>query len=181
MDQNNHNHDAVHSDVRSFEQQLKKFQPRPVGFDAEAIFDAIAGSNDPVVRPANTRGRNRFHLATASACGFAAGVLVTFLLLSPDGDSTTTNQESAVFPQEHLVHQESSSNPLRSATPPDLKILVPMTAGNLASRQSLSESEPVMTFQPSVREIPSMDGETLASHTTPNVEQLIKELLGVRR
>ncbi|GAA5506628.1 hypothetical protein Rcae01_02081 [Novipirellula caenicola] len=181
MDQNNHNHDAVHGDVRSFEQQLKKFRPRPVGFDAEAIFDAIAGSNDPVVRPSNTRGRNRFHLVTASACGFAAGVLVTFLLLSPGGDSTTTNQESAVFPQEHLVHQESSSNPLQSATPVDLAIHMPLTAGNLASRQSLPGSEHVMSFHSSEHAISLIGGETLASHATPNVEQLIKELLGVRR
>ncbi len=181
MDQNNHNHDAVHRDVRSLEQQLKKFQPRPVGFDAEAIFDAIARANDPVVRPSNTRVRNRFHLVTASACGFAAGVLVTFLLLSPGGDSTTTIQESAVFPQEHVVHQETSRKPLRSATPVDFAIHMPMTAGNIASRQSLPGNEHVTSFHSSEHAIPLMEGETLASHATPNVEQLIKELLGVRR
>ncbi|WP_442507680.1 hypothetical protein SH528x_006611 [Novipirellula sp. SH528] len=180
MDQNNHNHDAVRGDVRSLEQQLKEFRPRPVGFDADAIFNGIAGSNDPVVRSSNTRRRNRFSLATASACGFAAGVLVTFGILNHDDSSATTNPELAVLPQEHLVHQDSSTQPTLSTSSFDLAIRVPLTAGNLGARLRLPEREPVMSFQSSEHAIAMMDSGTLASSATPNVEQLIKELLGIR-
>ena len=181
MNQNNSKNDVPCNDVRSLEQRLKDIQPSPVRFDAETIFDAVAGSSESVVRSSNAGRRNRFLLPTASACGFAAGVLVTFVFLSHNSESATTDQESAVFVREHLVHKDSNIKPLLPATSLDLEIHVPLTAGNIRSRLSLSESEPAMPFQSSEHAIVLMDGGTLASNATPNVEQMIKELLGLRR